>query len=261
MATSFFDVHKKAISIVIVALIIGLGGGFVLGQRAEKTSHEQDHANLAHSDSSSHGGDSEKHSPSGGHSGHAHANPEEAELINKIKSGGYVLFARHDYTQLDKTKDDTPLNFDNCSSQRQLSEAGRLNSKEVGQVIKNLGVKIDKAYSSPYCRTVETSQNMFGSAEKVQALSGVATPTDAFDFTKAGNLLKDFMKTVEPSSGSNVAVTAHWGNFKVAYGMHIGEGDIAVLQKDGEGYKALGVIHPGTWRDVTHDAVRAGSEH
>jgi broad specificity phosphatase PhoE len=255
MAESFFGVHKKTISIAIITLIVGAGGGYALGQRAEKTSHEQEHAMSAHDDTS------HDHSPSGGHGGHAHANAEEAELINKIKSGGYVLFARHDYTQLDKTKDDMPLNFDNCSSQRQLSEAGKLNSKEVGQVIANLGIKIEKAYTSPYCRTVETSQNMFGTAEKVQALSGLASPTDTFDFTKAGDLLKDFMKTVEPTNGNNIAVTAHWGNFKVAYDMHIGEGDIAVLQKDGDGYKALGVIHPGTWRDVTHDAVRAASDH
>lgn len=192
----------------------------------------------------------------GGHHSAQHAEPREAKLIEDIKAGGYILYARHERTELGKTLDGEPINFDDCSTQRNLSESGKYSAQENGMAIKMLGVPVASSYASPFCRTYDTAVALFGPTEKVVVLSGRETATDPFDMQKAGKLTQEFMHKVQIPEGRNIAITGHWGTINLATGIHLHEGDIAVFKREDGKLVHMGTIVASTWSDVIHDNVR-----
>ncbi len=229
----------------LLGLILIVGGiTYTLNMRSEHNAHTAMPEMTHHTNSAS-------------HHIHQHANSKEAGLIEQLQRGGYILYARHERTELERTHDEEPLRFAECNTQRNLSLAGRASANEIGQAIKLLGIKISKSYTSPFCRTVETAMGMFGSAENIVPLSGRALHTDAFDMEKAGLLTKEFLLGLQPETGSNIAVTGHWGTFNAALGIPLHEGDIAVLTNSNGKLEYHGTIHPATWSDVIHDMERA----
>ena len=69
-----------------------------------------------------------------------------------------VIFLRH---ALAPGNGDPPnFNVNDCSTQRNLDQAGIVQSKMIGQSFKNIGIKFSKIYSSFWCRCKETVINM-----------------------------------------------------------------------------------------------------
>jgi phosphohistidine phosphatase SixA len=75
----------------------------------------------------------------------------------KLKAGGYVILMRYAQTQ---KGDMDPSKFDlnNCATQRNLDEDGRLNTTRVRERFQKAGIKITKALSSRLCRAVDTAK-------------------------------------------------------------------------------------------------------
>lgn len=246
----------------LISLVLSLGVGFFIGSMTGKThsminagSHAEAPVQSMTHDMS--GMAMHQMDATSAHHAHPHTAPAEAALVEKLKAGGYILFTRHDRTELDKTLDDEPLNFENCASQRELSPAGIASAKENGEALKIIGVPVGASYASPFCRTYDTAVAMYGKTEKVMKLSGRATPTDTFDMKKAGDYLGEFIFSLSPIPGKNIAITAHYGTSFMLTGVHTHEGDVAVFKVENGKLKHQGTIHPSTWSDVIHDAVRA----
>ena len=90
----------------------------------------------------------------------AQINLPTSELINVLKSGGYILYMRHGMTnheQKDNTQD-----FTDCTKQRNLSRSGREQLKKIAQTIQTLKIPIGEVLSSPYCRAKESAKIVFG---------------------------------------------------------------------------------------------------
>ena len=57
------------------------------------------------------------------------------ELVEALREGGYVVYLRHAAT--DRSKEDDPvLDLDDCATQRNLSEDGRDQSREIGEAFR-----------------------------------------------------------------------------------------------------------------------------
>src|SRR6266704_3450517 len=67
-------------------------------------------------------------------------------LADTLKQGGYVIVFRHGATNRDQADTD-PLNHDNVSKQRLLSEGGKAVATQVGAAFKTLQVPIGKVYT------------------------------------------------------------------------------------------------------------------
>jgi broad specificity phosphatase PhoE len=249
--------NTKTLSIIFIAFFLGIGATLATMNFPFHTVRVMEHKPEHKKDVPS----QEMHKEEGHMAGHymQHADPAEAKLIDALKMGGYVLFMRHERTELDKTADDQPLNFADCASQRELSPAGVESAKEIGAAMKNIGITVSKVYASPYCRTVDTATYALGKPEVVMKLSGLAQSTDVFDMEKVGVYLKEFMSGLHPKKGENIGISAHFGNMKAAYGIHVHEGDMAVFQEVGGVLTHVGTIHPASWSDYVHDAERAKS--
>jgi phosphohistidine phosphatase SixA len=93
--------------------------------------------------------------------------PVKAELnqniISELKKGDKIIFIRHAYAP----GGGDPNNFDlnDCDTQRNLNDDGRLQSKKIGDFFKNNKISIEKVYSSEWCRCKETAFIAFRSFE------------------------------------------------------------------------------------------------
>ena len=93
------------------------------------------------------------------------ANPDVAPLL---RQSGVVLALRH---ALAPGNFDPPdFRLDDCSTQRNLSNAGRLQAQRIGTWLSQQQLVPSRVRSSPWCRCMDTAMLAFGKAESWSAL-------------------------------------------------------------------------------------------
>ncbi|MGY3717334.1 histidine phosphatase family protein [Sutcliffiella cohnii] len=82
-------------------------------------------------------------------------------LLDSLLVGGYVLYGRH--AEATVGVDQPNLNFQDSSTQRNLSSTGRKQAVIYGETIRRSRIRIVKpVISSPFCRNIETAALAFG---------------------------------------------------------------------------------------------------
>jgi len=92
-------------------------------------------------------------------------------LLADLRQGGYVLYFRHAATDFSQN-DEKMKRYEDCADQRNLIDRGRADARESRAAIRQLGIPVERVLASPFCRTVETAQLLFGRAEKMQEVRG-----------------------------------------------------------------------------------------
>ena len=87
----------------------------------------------------------------------------EFQVLKNLKNGGNLIFIRHAYAPGGGDPDHFEIN--DCSTQRNLSEDGRIQAKKIGNYFKKNLIPIDKVISSEWCRCKETAEIAFGKFE------------------------------------------------------------------------------------------------
>lgn len=94
-----------------------------------------------------------------------------AQLVGELRKGGYVLFLRHAST--DFSQDDSRMtSFEDCATQRNLTDKGRAEARALGEHIRRLKIPIGEVLASPFCRTMETARLAFGKARATSDVRG-----------------------------------------------------------------------------------------
>jgi hypothetical protein len=108
----------------------------------------------------------------------AHQNFDEIQhestysLIQELQNGGKIIYMRHATTKTDwADQASAGLSLDDCSTQRELSTAGKLQATQIGNSLRNHKVPIGRVISSEYCRAIDTAQLSFGEHETNKALN------------------------------------------------------------------------------------------
>lgn len=167
-------------------------------------------------------------------------------LVRALQEGGYVLYLRHAATEHIKV-DRNLLQLDDCTTQRNLSEKGREQSRLIGESFKKIGISVAKVVSSPYCRCRDTAKIAFGGTEISNDLYfaiGVSKEETARLTVKLREML-----TTKPPDGSNSVIVSHTANLKEAAGIWPKpEGVMAVFKPLEKGALAyFGMISPEEW--------------
>ena len=81
---------------------------------------------------------------------------DDAKLWDQLRRGGNVILIRHGST-LPGPGDPPGFRLDDCSTQRNLSDAGRDEARRIGERLKRERVPIGEVYTSPWCRCRETA--------------------------------------------------------------------------------------------------------
>ena len=110
-------------------------------------------------------------------------------IIENLKAGGNLIFIRHAYAP--GGGDPENFNIYDCSTQRNLSESGRIQSKKIGNFFKENKIKIKNVYSSEWCRCKETASLAFKSFKTKTFLNSFFSSKFAH---KKKSQIKDFQK-------------------------------------------------------------------
>jgi phosphohistidine phosphatase SixA len=163
--------------------------------------------------------------------------------VEQLRSGGYVLYFRHAAT--DFSQNDAQMkSFEDCPTQRNLTDRGRADARRIGAALRALGIPIGKVRASPFCRTVETAMLAFGRAEPTSAVrGGPARPEDPARYAPLRELLAR-----APEPGTNDVIVSHGNPFYAVAGPpHLAEGEAAVIQPTGEGFRVVTRIRAEEW--------------
>ena len=149
----------------------------------------------------------------------------DAALVQKLRHGGYVLYIRHASTDFSQN-DSRMTSYEDCSTQRNLTDKGRAQARKLGAEIKRLRIPIGLVYASPFCRTMETARLAFGEPRPTnEARGGPSRPDDPARYEPLKKLL-----ATPPAAGRNNVISSHGNPFFALYGPpYLAEGEIAVV--------------------------------
>lgn len=156
---------------------------------------------------------------------------EGRALIDALRGGGYVLYLRHTSTDFGEN-DAAMTTFEDCSKQRNLTDAGRAEARAIGAALRELKIPIGTVLASPYCRTLETGRLVFGRATPSTGMrGGPAQPDSPERYAELRAVL-----STPVAEAANTAISSH-GNpfFGVAGPPYLAEGEIAVVKPEGAG--------------------------
>jgi phosphohistidine phosphatase SixA len=114
------------------------------------------------------------------------------DLWTQLATGGQVVLLRHAIAP--GTGDPPTFKLGDCSTQRNLSDAGRQQARRIGAAFRRHGVNIDKVYTSQWCRCQDTAELLkLGPVEPLPLLNSF------FDNRSAGKAqtaaLEEFLTT------------------------------------------------------------------
>ncbi|MBA4266620.1 MAG: histidine phosphatase family protein [Comamonadaceae bacterium] len=161
----------------------------------------------------------------------------EGDFWALLREGGHILLMRH--AQTDPGVGDPPnFRVGDCSTQRNLSEAGREQSRRVAAAFAREGLRIDDVRSSAWCRCVDTAELAFGK-------HAVWPPINSF-FGRGGagdsqtrqvlDALKDF------KGPDNIALVTHQVNITALTGGFVSMGEMLLTRPDPANPQRLRVL-------------------
>ena len=166
------------------------------------------------------------------------------DLVAALRDGGYVLYLRH--TETTRGGADDPSTLGDCTRQRELSDAGRRDARELGEAVRALRVPVDRVVASPFCRTAETARLAFGDHTTDEGLLALAPDGRGREATaqRVRRLLAR-----EPDDGENTVLVGHVSNLQLASTAEPEEGGTVVFRPDGDGgFLLAGEVAPQGWQ-------------
>lgn len=156
-----------------------------------------------------------------------------------LREGGHVVLLRHAAV----IGFDEPANFDieNCRTQRNLSERGKLQARRIGALFAARAAPIERVLSSRYCRCLETAGLAFGerNVEEFEPLDSYADDSEEALQERGKAVIEEVASYT--GSGNFVLVT-HLANIMSLTGQSAREGEAVIVRADGERLQILGRI-------------------
>lgn len=155
-----------------------------------------------------------------------------AALLADLRNGGYIIYLRHAETATES--EPTVRDLNDCSWQRNLNDHGREQAALIGAKLREQGIKAGTLEASPFCRTRQTAELVFGKVPVInvdlyyhvsQTLPEIAA-TDAKLKTRLGQ---------RPPGGGNLVLVGHAPTMRDAAGVELPEGQGAIVKPNGDG--------------------------
>lgn len=158
------------------------------------------------------------------------ARADEA-LWRELRRGGLVIVMRHAST-VQGLGDPPGFRLEDCATQRNLSEAGRDEARRVGERLRHERVRIERVYTSPWCRCRETATLAFGRAEDWAPLSSFFDlPDREAEYNES--VRKRILGLGRRSARGNVVMVTHNVNIAALTRHSVAPGEIVVVRGEG----------------------------
>lgn len=151
---------------------------------------------------------------------------------------GYVLLMRHSYAPGVGDPDNFKVN--DCSTQRNLSDVGRQDAKDVGEWLQRREIKIFRVETSRWCRAKETAQLLgLGKVRLNKNLDSLFEEADALNHRQTAAVRKQ-VQNHRNKTGLLVLV-GHYVNIAALTGVGVASGEGILLKASAQGeFKVFG---------------------
>ncbi|MDN2566783.1 histidine phosphatase family protein [Aquibium sp. A9E412] len=152
-----------------------------------------------------------------------------------LRAGGQVVLMRHAKTF--GGGDPATVDVEDCRTQSNLSERGRLQARRMGALIAARAAPTERALASRYCRTLETAELVFGESRVEPFAPLDPLPDDAAARSAA---LAEIRGVVDAYSGrGNLFLVTHLSTIEALVGAPAREGEAVIVRPAADG---LGVM-------------------
>lgn len=172
------------------------------------------------------------------------------ELLSTLQKGGHIIYFRH--TKTNKGEKDQPNSkndLGNCEIQRNLSEEGVKQAKDIGDVFTAKNIPVGEVMTSEYCRTWKTAELAFGKYEKNSKLNYMPSKEPTKEQVKEAEMRVKPLLNQVPNGENNTIIVGHSDMFKVATGiLPEPEGMAYILTPTGNGdFELQANVLPEEW--------------
>ena len=156
-------------------------------------------------------------------------------LWKLLKGGGQVVLMRHAATP-PGVGDPAGMRLADCSTQRNLSDAGRAHARQVGEAFRDRAIPVAQVLSSPWCRCLETASLAFGTEPQVSpALGNLFGRSDP-----QGRQVAQMRSLVSRKpTGGNLVLVSHGTSITALTGVSPAMGEMVVVTPQGDGKFAV----------------------
>jgi len=160
--------------------------------------------------------------------GHVFAN--EASLWKALRTPGHVALIRHALAP--GIGDPAAFKLEDCSTQRNLSDAGRRQARRIGERFRDHGIYSARIYSSQWCRCLETARLLeLGRVGELPALNSFFSQPELGG--KQTRAIRAWLSAQPPSD--LVIVVTHQVNITALTAIHPRAGEIVVARTSTQG--------------------------
>ena len=151
----------------------------------------------------------------------------DKDILASLKEGNKLIFIRHAYAP----GGGDPNNFDinDCNTQRNLSESGRQQAKNISNFFIENQINFKKVYSSEWCRCKETAKIAFGDFETKNFLNSFFSQKFSKNRKKQMNDLNNFVDNYKDDG--NLVFVTHYVVISEALNYAPSSGEIVVADK------------------------------
>jgi broad specificity phosphatase PhoE len=156
---------------------------------------------------------------------------DDADTWRRLREGRFVILMRHASTEAG-LGDPAGYRLADCKTQRNLSDAGRAESRRIGERFRAERVPVARVYTSPWCRCRETAMLAFGRAEDWGPLASI------FDFPHhepeySERVRKRIGSYGRRDPGGNVVMVTHNVNIAALSRHSVAPGEMVLMRPDG----------------------------
>lgn len=145
---------------------------------------------------------------------------------------GYVLLFRHSLAP--GVGDPANFKLNDCSTQRNLSAAGRQDAKEIGEWLQRREVKIARVESSRWCRAKETAQLLnLGKVNLNRNLDSLFQEADAAKHPATSRVRKQIIN--HRNKTGLLILVGHFVNIAALTGVGVDSGEGVLVRADSKG--------------------------
>ncbi len=167
------------------------------------------------------------------------ASAEQSDLIARMKAGGHILMIRHALAP--GNGDPSDFQLGDCTTQRNLDDRGRMQSRDMGRWLRTNGIKSARVYSSQWCRCLETAALM--AMGTVTELAGLNSFYE-LPLNRESNLnaLNKFISR-QPGYGELIIMVTHYVTIAAITGETIASGEGVLLElRENAPYRVVGSL-------------------
>ena len=151
----------------------------------------------------------------------------DKDILASLKEGNKLIFIRHAYAPGGGDPDNFDIN--DCNTQRNLSESGRQQAKNISNFFIENQINFKKVYSSEWCRCKETAKIAFGDFETKNFLNSFFSQKFAKNRKKQMNDLNNFVDNYKDDG--NLVFVTHYVVISEALNYAPNSGEIVVADK------------------------------